>query len=68
MSTKSYLPMLLVATAALTAIFSSASAAEPKYKADVPPSLITPDKVQTEFLGELEFTDGMPSEATVKKT
>ena len=47
---------------------SSASAAEPKYKADVPKSLITPDKVQTELLGELEFTDGMPSEATVKKT
>jgi hypothetical protein len=45
-----------------------ASAAEPKYKADVPKSLITPDKVQTELLGELEFTDGMPSEATVKKT
>ena len=68
MSTKSYFHMLLVATAALTAIFSSASAMEPKYKADVPNSLITPDKVQTELLGELEFTDGMPSEATVKKT
>ena len=68
MSTKSYLPMLLVATAALTAIFSSASAAQPKYKADVPAGLITPDKVQTEMLGELDFFDGMPSDATVKKT
>ena len=29
---------------------------------------ITPDKVPTELLGDLEFTDGMPSEATVKKT
>lgn len=40
----------------------------PKYKADVPPGLMTPDVVQTEMLGELEFFDGMPSDATVKKT
>jgi len=39
-----------------------------KYKADVPQSLITADQVQTELLGELNFTDGMPSEATVQKT
>jgi len=68
MDTKRSLPTLLVAAAVLSGILSSASAAEPKYKADVPQSLITPDKVQTELLGELEFTDGMPSEATVKKT
>ena len=40
----------------------------PAYKADVPSSLLTPDKVQTEMLGELDFFDGMPSDATVKKT
>jgi hypothetical protein len=40
----------------------------PTYKADVPSSLLTPDKVQTEMLGELEFFDGMPSDATVQKT
>ena len=67
MKTKRIILTLLAAAAFMT-IVSSASAAEPKYKADVPKSLITPDKVQTEFLGELEFTDGMPSEATVKKT
>ncbi|HIF93691.1 MAG TPA: DUF1254 domain-containing protein [Myxococcales bacterium] len=44
------------------------AADSPKYKADVPQGLMTPDKVQTEFLGELEFFDGMPSDATVKKT
>ena len=38
-----------------------------KYAADVPEFLLTPDKVETEFLGELDFFDGMPSESTVKK-
>ena len=40
---------------------------KPKYSADVPEYLLTPDKVETEFLGDLEFFDGMPSESTVKK-
>lgn len=68
MKPKSYLPTLLAAAGTLSVALTSASAEEPKYKADVPQSLITPDKVQTEFLGELNFTDGMPSEDTVKKT
>lgn len=42
-------------------------AQKPKYSADVPEFLLTPDKVETEFLGTLEFFDGMPNEATVKK-
>ena len=41
---------------------------KPKYAADVPEFLLTPDKVQTDLLGDLEFFDGMPSESTVKKT
>jgi hypothetical protein len=66
---KSKRPMstLLVTAAALSAIFSSASAAEPKYAAKVPESVTTPDKLHTELLGDLEFFDGMPSKATVKK-
>ncbi len=43
-------------------------AQKPKYSADVPEFLLTPDKVETNLLGDLEFFDGMPSEATVKKT
>ena len=43
-------------------------AQKPKYAADVPEFLFTPDKVETEFLGDLEFFDGMPSESTVQKT
>jgi hypothetical protein len=59
---------MLTTSLFVAGFLSSSSAADPKYKADVPDSLITPDKVQTEFLGELNFTDGMPSDATVKKT
>ena len=53
--------LLLSASAAI-------SAQEPKYKANVPASVTTPDKVQTELLGDLDFFDGMPSKATVKKS
>jgi hypothetical protein len=68
MKTSHFLSTAIAAAACATTLLASAAVAEPKYKADVPQSLITPDKVQTEMLGELEFTDGMPSEATVKKT
>ena len=34
----------------------------------MPQSIQTPDKVETELLGNLEFFDGMPSRATVDKT
>jgi hypothetical protein len=40
---------------------------KPKYAADVPPSIQTPDLVKTERLGELKFFDGMPSDETVRK-
>ena len=40
---------------------------KPKYSADVPESILTPDKVETERLGTLKFFDGMPDEETVKK-
>ena len=53
---------------AFGAMLCSTSFAGPTYKADVPDSLITPDKVETELLGTLEFFDGMPNEATVQKT
>ena len=43
------------------------SAAYPKFKANVPDSILTPDKVETRLLGALEFFDGMPSQATVEK-
>lgn len=41
--------------------------AAPKYSADVPESILTPDVVETEQLGTLQFFDGMPSDQTVRK-
>lgn len=38
-----------------------------KYAANVPESLLTPDKVETNLLGTLEFVDGLPNESTVDK-
>jgi hypothetical protein len=40
---------------------------EPKFAAKVPESVMTPNRVHTELLGDLEFFDGMPIKATVKK-
>ncbi|MEN8261205.1 MAG: DUF1254 domain-containing protein [Pseudomonadota bacterium] len=39
----------------------------PKYSANVPEFLLTPDKVKTESLGDLDFFDGMASDAIVDK-
>ena len=68
MKTNRIILTLLTSVILMSGFMTSASAAEPKYKADIPPGLMTPDKVQTEMLGELDFFDGMPSDATVKKT
>ena len=39
----------------------------PKYEAEAPQHIPTPDTVETKLLGKLEFFEGMPSKATVKK-
>lgn len=59
----------LCLTAALILILCSGaySADQPKFAADVPKSIKTPDTVKTERLGTLKFFDGLPDEATVKK-
>jgi hypothetical protein len=55
-------------TTLLLSSFANAQAVQrPKYAADVPQFLLTPDKVETDFLGTLEFFDGMPSKSTVQK-
>ena len=43
------------------------TAHKPKFSAKVPEEVTTPKKVHTKLLGDLEFFDGMPSKATVKK-
>lgn len=45
---------------------SSAHAQEPKYSADVPPEITTPETVETR-IGTLKFFDGLPDAETVKK-
>ncbi|HSR29935.1 MAG TPA: DUF1254 domain-containing protein, partial [Anaerolineae bacterium] len=46
---------------------SNGNTPKPKYSANVPDFVLTSDKVKTEFLGDLEFFDGLPSEDTEKK-
>jgi len=48
-------------------VLASTLAAEPKYKADVPDYVLTPDTVQTKYAGELTFIDGFPTDETIAK-
>ena len=57
---------LALTISALVAV-GPAVAKEPKYKADVPASIMTLDTVETERLGTLKIFDGMPDKETVKK-
>ena len=51
----------------LAGTFSPTFAQEPKYKADVPEELLTPDKMQSKYVGDLSFNDGFPTEETASK-
>ena len=53
--------------AILGATFTLAVNAAPRYAADVPAGLLTPDAVETGYLGRLEFNDGFPTDGTVDK-
>ena len=68
-TTKRIYPVVFTLLILIHASFALAQEAQqPKYSADVPDFLLTPDKVKTDLLGDLEFFDGMPSEATVQKS
>ena len=60
----------LVAGAVLVSLFAASAWAQerpgPKYAAKVPPSITTPDTVQTR-IGTLKFHDGLPDPETVSK-
>ena len=60
---------LLIGCLFLLASIATANGEEsaPKFKADIPKSIQTPDLVKTTLLGELKFSDGMPSPETVRK-
>ena len=51
----------------ITRLELTEKSADAKYKAVVPQSILTPDKIQSDLLGELQFFDGMPDKATVAK-
>ena len=53
--------------AATLASPSWAQQAPPRYQAKVPQSITTPDRLETQLLGPLEFRDGMPDQATADK-
>lgn len=57
-----------VTTLACIATPALVMASEPKYKAEVPDSISTPDQVETKYVGELNFVDGFPTNETVTKT
>jgi hypothetical protein len=64
---KSIKDYVLIFIGGLLLISVTSWAQQPKYAANVPDAVKTPDKVHTELLGDLEFFDGAPSKATVKK-
>lgn len=57
----------MLAGASLLAAPLTAQQAPPRYQAKVPPSITTPDRLETQLLGRLEFRDGMPTQATADK-
>ena len=59
--------IIMLITMLLTFSANAKAVQKSKYSADVPDFLLTPDKVKTELLGDLEFFDGMPDDVTVKK-
>jgi hypothetical protein len=65
MRTRDIFAAALVGALAFTT--AGAQAQTPKYAAKVPESVTTPDTLQTELLGDLDFFDGMPSKETVRK-
>jgi hypothetical protein len=60
---------LFVATVITTLAITSVAHGQqtPKYKANVPETVITPDRISTQLLGDLRFIDGLPEETTVRK-
>ncbi|WP_261836038.1 DUF1214 domain-containing protein [Vibrio ishigakensis] len=52
---------------AITATLLSTSVLAKVYEADVPQSIITPDSVESIYVGDLEYKDGVPTQETIQK-
>ena len=59
-------PLIALAFSAMW-LAHAAQAQEPRYKANVPDKIITPDVVEIRRLGTLNFTDGVPRAEIVQK-
>ena len=57
-----------LATIAVAMVLAGPANAAPKYQANVPESVVTPDRVQSDYLGDLDFFDGFPKDTTVEKS
>ncbi|MDH3901915.1 MAG: DUF1254 domain-containing protein, partial [Xanthomonadales bacterium] len=57
----------VIASSMVLAMPVASLAGNPEFAADIPDNVLTPDVVNTQTLGKLEFFDGMPSEETVNK-
>lgn len=62
------LSLTVLASCSQVSVSQEASNTAPKYKANVPEFLITPDSVDTKYAGELTFVDGYPTDDTLVKT
>lgn len=59
---------LFVALLASCSILFGQEEKPAKYSADVPENILTPDQIESKYLGTLNFFDGLPDDETVKKT
>lgn len=64
---KNYL-ILAVCVILLSSNSFAQNKSKAKYAAKVPDYLLTPDEVETDLLGTLKFTDGLPDKETANKT
>ncbi len=59
--------LMILVCIALVWPFSIQAETKPEYNAVVPDSIITPNKVDSKYLGKLSYTDGAPSLKTFQK-
>ena len=61
---------ILLAAIAVSSLCPTLSFAEstPKYNANIPSEIITPNKTESQYLGEMSYIDGAPTEETFSKT
>lgn len=59
---------IVTIVAILSGLNSITFAQQPKFSANVPQSILTPNRSKTKALGNLSFFDGLPSDDTVQKT